>query len=254
MVAMTSFYVVAREPGAEHPALPTWANRDANPARLARDHPTERITRHEIAAVPGAYQLYNVLSPEECERLRSLSEALGYLEDAAVSLPRRIRHNHNLVWVTDSETDDLIWQRVAHLTDRDPQLYEHKKPVGLNARFRFYRYGEGDYFAAHTDGSWPGSRVIDGELVTNAYPDRYSLMTFLIFLNDDYVGGATRFLVPEDRAQGRAAPHREVDVRTPAGGVLCFPHGLHPLHCVHSSEPISEGMKYIIRTDMLFLL
>lgn len=255
MVAMTSFYVVAREPGAEHPALPTWANHDANPALLARDYPLDRITRHEINAVPGAYQLYNVLSAEECERLRSLSEGLGYLADAAVSLPRRIRHNHNLVWVTDSETDSLIWQRVAHLADRDPQLYEHKKPVGLNARFRFYRYGEGDYFAPHTDGSWPGSRVIDGELVANAYPDRYSLMTFLIFLNDDYAGGATRFLVPEDRERpSRAAPHREVDVRTPAGGVLCFPHGLHPLHCVHSSEPITQGVKYIIRTDMLFLL
>lgn len=249
-----SFYVVAREPGAEHPALPAWANRDDNPARLWRDYPRERISRHEVEGVLGAYQLHDVLAPEECQRLIELSEGLGYLEDAAVSLPRRVRHNHNIVWVTDSETDALIWQRVAHLADRDPELYDHKRPVGLNARFRFYRYGEGDYFRPHTDGSWPGSRVIDGELVTNAYPDRYSLMTFLIFLNDDFAGGATRFLVPIERELGRAGPCREVDVRTPAGGVLCFPHGLHSLHCVHSSEPVTDGVKYVIRTDMLFLL
>jgi hypothetical protein len=29
-----SFYVVAREPGAENPSLPTWANHNANPAAL----------------------------------------------------------------------------------------------------------------------------------------------------------------------------------------------------------------------------
>lgn len=252
MATATSFHVVAREPGAEHPALPTWASHDDNPAQLQRDYPVDRITRHEIAGIPGAYQLHQVLAPDECRRLVELTEMLGYLEDAAVSLPRRIRHNHNVVWVTDSETDALIWQRVAHLANRNPELYGHKSPVGLNARFRFYRYEEGDYFDFHTDGSWPGSRVIDGELVTNAYPDRHSLMTFLIFLNDDFSGGATRFRVP--LGGGRGDPHRDVDVRTPMGGVLCFPHGLHPLHCVHSSEPVTRGVKYIIRTDMLFLL
>ena len=39
---------------------------------------------------------------------------------------------------------------------------------------------------------------------------------------------------------------RVVDAGTPLGAVLCFPHGMHPLHCPHSSEPISSGMKYII--------
>lgn len=252
LAANKTFYVVAHEPGAEHPALPTWANRDDNPARLARDYPAERLTRREVSEVPGAYQLLNVLSAQECRRLIDLSESLGYLEDAAVSLPRRIRHNDNVVWVTDSETDAIIWRRVAHLTEEQPELFDHKRPLGLNARFRFYRYGEGDYFKPHTDGSWPGSRVVDGELVVNAYPDRYSLMTFLVFLNEDFSGGATRFLAPESVATGRAGPHREVDVRTPVGGVLCFPHGLHPLHCVHSSEPVTRGVKYIIRTDMLF--
>ncbi|MDX2369094.1 MAG: oxidoreductase, partial [Colwellia sp.] len=28
----------------------------------------------------------------------------------------------------------------------------------------------------------------------------------------------------------------------------------HPLHCIHSSVPITEGVKYIIRTDVLFEL
>jgi hypothetical protein len=45
---------------------------------------------------------------------------------------------------------------------------------------------------------------------------------------------------------------KDVDIRTPAGSVLCFPHGMHPLHRVHSSVPISRGTKYIIRSDVLF--
>lgn len=253
----SDFYVVAREHGAERPDLPTWANHSDNPAGLSEDYPTAQIVRRNLSDVPGAYQLLNVLSSDECQRLIDLSEALGYLPDAAVSLPRDIRHNDNIVWVTDSKTDELIWQRAAALASEDLAIFDHKRPLGLNARFRFYRYHSGDYFKPHTDGSWPGSRVINGELIANAYSDRYSLMSFLIFLNDDFSGGATRFLVSANdpgKPARYGAKAKKIDIRTPAGSVLCFPHGMHPLHCVHSSEPISSGVKYIIRTDMLFEL
>ena len=45
---------------------------------------------------------------------------------------------------------------------------------------------------------------------------------------------------------------KTVSIRTPVGGVLCFPHGTHPLHRLHSSEPITAGVKYIIRSDVLY--
>ncbi len=249
------FYVVAYEPGAENQSLPAWANHNVNPAELADDYPHGNITRCELSEVPGAYQLLNVLSRDECRRMIDLSERLGYLNDAAVSLPREIRHNDNVVWVTDEQTDNIIWQRVAPLVSQNLALFDGKKPVGLNARFRFYRYHCDDFFKFHSDGAWPGSRVIDGELIANAYPDRYSWMTFLILLNDDFEGGATRFIVDanapfDSDRQGSAT--KAVDIRTPAGGVLCFPHGSHPLHCVHSGERITRGTKYIIRTDVLF--
>ena len=60
-------------------------------------------------------------------------------------------------------------------------IFTGSKALGINARFRFYRYNAQDYFKPHSDGAWPGSRVINNELITNAYPDRYSQMTFLIF-------------------------------------------------------------------------
>ncbi len=98
---------------------------------------------------------------------------------------------------------------------------------------------------------------MERQLITDAYPDRFSQMTFLLFLSDDFEGGDTQFWVNESDSSRPARNQDEaewVQVRTPVGGVLCFPHGLHPLHCLHSSEEIVSGVKYIIRTDMLFEL
>jgi len=238
-----NFYVVAREPGADHPEIPTWACRVDNPAGLSTGY-GPIVERVDVDGVPGAFQLHRVLDAAECARLRELGEALGFLEDAAVSLGRDVRHNDSCTWIADDATCELIWHRCAGLV-HDPSEYNAgKAALGLNARFRYYRYREGDYFAPHTDGSWPGSRVVDGELVHDAWGDRFSQMSLLLFLSDGYAGGATRFHVGD----------QTVDVRTPLGGVLCFPHGTHPLHCVHSSTPITKGAKYIIRTDVLFEL
>lgn len=250
------FYVVAREPGAENPAIPTWACRNSNPARLAVEY-AGSVSRREIDAVPGVFQLLNVVSPEECSQLVGLTESLGYLEDAAVSLPRSVRHNHNITWIADDETTEIIWNRCRPLMLDSAGIFFGKQALGLNSRFRFYRYNQGDYFSPHTDGSWPGTRVVDGELVGNAFPDRWSQLSFLLFLSDGYEGGATRFYRDRGTTTQAATDGDEesvVDIRTPIGGVLCFPHGMHPLHCLHGSETITSGSKYIIRSDVLFEL
>jgi hypothetical protein len=251
------FFVAALEAGAEHPALPAWGNRKVNPAKLSDKFEVSSIERHELAQVPGAFQLLNVLNQEECEKLISISEQLGFLPDAAVSLPRSVRHNDSLTWIVDEQTDGIIWQRIAHLMDDRQAIFGGSKALGINARFRFYRYNPEDYFKPHSDGSWPGSRVINDDLIANAYPDRYSQMTLLIFLTEDFHGGETRFLVNADDSTQPATRNdkvKNVDIRTPAGGILCFPHGMHPLHCIHSSVPITDGVKYIIRSDVLFEL
>lgn len=254
---VADFFVAALEPGAEHPALPAWGNRHINAAHLDEDYDVSHIKRHELDKVPGAFQLLNVLAKDECDRLIAISEALGYLPDAAVSLPRSVRHNDSLTWIVDEQTDGIIWQRISHLMDDRQALFSGSKALGINARFRFYRYNPEDYFKSHSDGSWPGSRIINNELVANAYPDRYSQMSFLILLSEGFEGGETRFMVNADdptkpTTAGSKVSH--VDIRTPAGSILCFPHGMHPLSYIHSSVPISEGVKYIIRSDVLFEL
>ena len=246
------FYIIAREPGAEHPAIPTWANHHENPASLETPQ-SSAVKRVEVEGVPGAFQLLNVLTKGECDELRQITESLGYIADAAVSLPRSVRHNDSVTWVVDDETETRIWSRCEEYIHHGQDWFLGKKPCGLNQRFRFYRYQPGDYFKAHTDGSWPGSKVIDGQLEHNAFADRWSQLTILLFLTDDYQGGGTCFYPMGLHGVENSEREAEcVTVRTPQGGALCFPHGNHPLHCLHSSEPIIAGEKYIIRSDVLF--
>lgn len=91
----------------------------------------------------GAFQLRDVLLPEEVKRILDEANQLGFTEDAAVSLPREIRHNRNLNLIADPKTLEIIWNRCKdHFVDK----YDHfagVKPLGINGRFRFYRYDEG---------------------------------------------------------------------------------------------------------------
>lgn len=251
---MNCFYTVAYEMGAERTAVATWASKRENPLDLDSDYAAP-LRRNDLDELPGGFQLSGLLSAEECRQFIEATEQLCYSQDASVSLPRSVRHNENLVWVVDDTTHDIIWKRCQSLMHDHASIYNGKRPLGLNKRFRFYKYSEGDFFKPHTDGAWPGSAVIDKKLVTNAYPDRYSQMSFLILLSDDFRGGETAFFVDKEDPSKPAKRQDHatlVNVRTPLGGVLCFPHGTHPLHCLHSSAEILSGTKYIIRTDVLF--
>ncbi|KAG7365416.1 hypothetical protein IV203_038620 [Nitzschia inconspicua] len=301
----SDFFVLARDRGTVRNDLPVWASRSDNPFQLAtatrsmekdttmttcnnnnnnddenaedsnnKDSyscPTLSLTaqRYDVDGVPGAFQILNILSKEETKSMVDIFEELGFTDDAAVSLPRKIRHNSNLVWISGDVTLDILWNRLDPFFVESAE-YLGRRPMGLNGRFRVYRYEEGDFFKYHTDGSWSGTRISktnntsDGldehhyQLVHDAFPgEARSLYTVLFFLNDDFDGGETEFLVhPADPTQPATdvGTATKIGIRTPVGGVLLFPHGEHPLHCLHSSTAITRGIKYIIRSDVLFTL
>ena len=251
-----NFYVATYEMGAQRTPVPTWASKIENPLVL-KPHVHTNIEKKIVPSVPVCFQITDILTAQECEVFINTTEALGYSEDASVSLPRSVRQNENLVWVVDENTHDIIWQRIQHIFDNLGTTYDGKKAVGLNRRFRFYKYNKGDFFKPHTDGAWPGSGIVDKKLVTNLYPNRFSRMTFLLFLNDNFIGGETAFYVDKNDASKPAKRTEDVkieEIRTPLGSALCFPHGEHPLHAMHGSREILSGVKYIIRTDVLFEL
>ena len=174
------FYVLAHEPGHDEEALPLWASAREGLIRFNETGPP--VERIDLPDLPGVFQLHNVLSSEECEQFRLIVDTLGFHDDAPVSLPHSVRHMRNLNWLVDESICGTLFSRCQ------PQLTEligGAPSLGLNARFRFYRYQPGDYFKTHTDGSWPGSAVVDGKLQADAFGDRWSQLTFLLLLSSD---------------------------------------------------------------------
>jgi predicted 2-oxoglutarate/Fe(II)-dependent dioxygenase YbiX len=166
------------------------------------------------------------LTPEECDAFIERSEQLGYT-DAPLNTPfgpllrKDVRDNERLL-LDDPELAAAWWGRAKGLLVEE---WCGWKVVGLNARFRFYRYGPGQRFAPHTDGCF---RRDNGD---------ESQFTFLVYLNDGFEGGATAF--HESRASLLVTPER--------GKALVFDH-----RQLHEGLPVVRGRKYVLRTDVMY--
>jgi pentatricopeptide repeat protein len=164
----------------------------------------------------------------------------------------------NCVWLVDDSILSHVWTRVApHL----PPDVCGAALAGVNARFRLFRYAPGAVYRPHVDGAWPGSGVgADGRYVYDRFKDRWSKLTFLVYLNDSeasgegadadaFGGGETVFYTPAPGAPG-ALDARGVAPRI--GAVLVFPHGDTPGSLVHEGAAVARGLKYVARSDVLY--
>lgn len=167
----------------------------------------------------------SVLTPAACDAWIHLAESHGF-EDAPISTPYGFMHrpevrNNTRVMLDDVGRAGDLWTLLApRLHDLAPAEAPYV-PVGLNERFRIYRYAPGQHFRWHHDGAFVRP---DGEL---------SRWTLIVYLNDDFAGGETEF---RDRA-----------VRPTRGGALLFSHGL-----LHQGAEVTRGVKYALRTDVMF--
>jgi prolyl 4-hydroxylase len=164
----------------------------------------------------------NALSSEECQSYIALTEQSGY--EAATLTTRKgfvlnleIRNNERVI-IDDFEIAKNLWLRVA---DKIPPILEGRQALGLNERFRFYRYDVGQYFAPHVDGAFYRD---NGE---------QSLLTFMIYLNEEFEGGETNF--------------GETCIKPETGMVLIFDHGL-----LHEGCAVTKGRKYALRSDVMY--
>jgi len=194
--------------------------------------------RFEVPAVPGAVLLPGVLTAAECAQLVALAEAIGFAEDASVGIEA-------LHLLARSDLGAPLLARVA------PLLPRHGRLVGLNARWRLFRYSAGATYRPHIDGCWPGSGLgPSGEWVDDVHGGAaVSRLTFLVYLNDGFAGGGTTFFTAgaeEGHVHARGVCPR-------AGAVLVFPHGEAEGALVHEGSAVEAGgRKYVIRSDVLF--
>ncbi|GFR47192.1 hypothetical protein Agub_g8784 [Astrephomene gubernaculifera] len=232
------------------------------------------VVRVEWPFVQGAFSLVGALSREECAQIVACAEEMGYTVDpdytfsaaaraaamgglglSAGSAARNggsgggERGAAGVVWLADETLQGPLYERVAHLL---PQNLCGGALAGINARWRLYRYDKGAVYRPHVDGAWPGSGLKNGRYEFDAYGDRWSRLTFLVYLNDDFEGGATTFYTPAPAGSGACLEAHSV--KPVAGNISVFPHGDTLGSLVHEGAAVTRGSKYVIRTEVLYKL
>jgi hypothetical protein len=207
-------------------------------------------SRYNVPFVPGAFILHDVLSADECDRILSVADKMGFTPEASYSLSdaKTSQAADGVVWVVHDVLRNKLFERVKALLPAE--LY-HGKLVNLNSRWRIYRYTTGTVYRPHIDGAWNGSGIVDGKYVSDIYDgNATSRLTFLLYLNDDFEDGGTTFYSPSNKADCVVAQ----SVAPIQGSVLCFPHGPGVEHVglVHEGSAVTKGTKYVMRSDVLY--
>jgi hypothetical protein len=167
------------------------------------------------------------LTPEECAAFITQSEEQGYSEAPITTafgfeMRKDVRDNARVI-LDDFALAARLWERARPLL---PAVWKGWEAVGLNERFRFYRYDPGQRFAPHRDGSFWRDNGEESQL------------TFMIYLNDGFQGGSTNFYDCEPRQ--RVIPE--------TGMALVFAH-----RQLHEGAAVEQGRKYVLRTDVMYL-
>lgn len=176
-------------------------------------------------------EIQDFLTGEQCLDLVSEFEAKGF-EQALVNtqsgaeLRPEIRNNDRLI-EDNQELADKLWARLQPYTISP---FKNRVAIGLNERLRVYRYGAEQKFDWHQDGFFERE---NGEI---------SQYTFMIYLNDDCVGGGTSFC---DVYSGSSFPDFTISPKT--GSALLF---YHPI--MHRGDEVISGKKYVLRSDVMY--
>src|SRR5688500_17062136 len=158
---------------------------------------------------PVVFTIPNVLDSDQCAATIRRIEELGP-EDAPITtaagfvMRPDVRNNRRVVF-DDVPLAQLVFDRVSHAL---PATLCGMRLKGANERFRAYRYDVGHRFAPHYDGAF----------CRNAR--ERSLLTLMVYLNDDFRGGTTRF------------HDYELDVVPRPGMALVFQHYVLHEGCV----------------------
>lgn len=163
-------------------------------------------------------------TPEECKGFIGFSEKEGYNEalvhtrDKGAIMDKNYRDNDRVIWDNPQIATQLFDLVKEHLP-----VIDSYHPVGLNERFRYYRYKDGQRFKPHVDGAYRRSA------------DEVSLLTMLIYLNEGFEGGSTMLIGLNE------------EIKPKEGMLLLFDHKI-----LHSGQPVTEGVKYVLRTDVMY--
>jgi len=280
------FVVCCEDDGRRRPAnrLPLKLFRAISPSTLILAPAcvrAPRVRRVDLsrAVGPGIFALTSVFTTSECDLFIRSALACGLVKDDENDQESM---EYCEICVYNSVVEN-IWQRICdHFhADEDEKIEDNSVhywlPVGINPRFRIFKYDDKSVYRRHLDGAWPcgtldertNEFIVDTNALTiNKENPKATRLTFLIYLTDSFRGGETTFYsVDSDNNNNN---HEKVIVGNAVvprrGSVLCFPHGDAENSPVHEgSKLFSAGhgnnnnnddnihnCKFVVRTDVVF--
>ncbi len=177
------------------------------------------------------FEVSDFRTPDFCDQIIARADDIGFDEatittEHGTSVTQEIRNNDRVIF-DDVNLAKLLWGNAKSLFS---ESFKGHRAVGLNERFRVYRYGPDQFFDWHQDGEY------------QALSGQRSMFTMMIYLSEDCDGGGTSFA-------DVFSPHVFKDFTiAPKTGKALFFH--HPLS--HRGDPIISGEKFVLRTDVMF--
>ena len=224
---------------------------------------------HAVPFLPTPSRVVgHALTARECQQILHVTNTLGYRPDHPVARSTPTGIDSCEWWVAPPIMEGLLERVRPHLPatlalpsaagNRNKQVYLHS----INPRWRCFRYQQEGEYRPHLDGSWPysylhpetgeyvcpsnnnnnnkqGNSAEDAPVVNDMIK---SYLTCLIYLNDDFEGGETRFYLPSGCARGLVPK---------TGSIAIFPQG-NTASLIHEGTKVTQGTKYVVRTDVLY--
>lgn len=173
---------------------------------------------------PLHFVVDGVFSPDECreliERIEGAKPTLAPITTARGPKFETDVRNNTRVMFDDQGLADVMFQRILR---HCPPRMRGMEICGANERLRCYKYEPGQYFAPHYDGAFTRSE------------NERSMLTYLVYLNDDFEGGETDLISLGEVVQPKA------------GRALLFQHAI-----LHEGRAVRRGVKYAARSDVMY--
>ena len=208
-------------------------------------------------------ELSNVLSSKECAEIINNADKCIF-ENVSDKYRFGMQRNSSRLLVLDKTLAENLWQRVYKVLFREikdkgvsiqPLGFDVTRGVwdldSLNEAIRINKYSEEEkgFFGPHKD----------AQFCPNG--DQRSIMTLLIYLNEDFKGGETCFYFPKDSTLSSKAMTIKEEINLHGGLengyklVRIVPKVGHAVlssqSILHEALPVSNGTKYILKTDVV---
>mmetsp|Transcript_36241 Transcript_36241/g.77286 ORF Transcript_36241/g.77286 Transcript_36241/m.77286 type:complete len:296 (-) Transcript_36241:247-1134(-) len=252
---------------------------DGFPPRLLRsyqikDNDASRSSALEVLVPNAVFVARHALSSNECQDWINYAEEDNRWDAVSHPATKWIAHREcGRIQKNDCSMAHRLYQRIENIVqnisphldifDRASLLSNEAKcnsirsynnqptyqPVTCNPNLRLYKYTKGQWFGRHVDGTnkidLPGAHVKEAQ----------TEITVLFYLSPCR-GGATRFHLPQGKRSSGGKRKKGgggsegVAFAPEEGAVLLHVHGDRCLE--HEAEPVLEGVKYVLRTDIVY--